>query len=70
MKIFLIGINGKMGRAICDAAEQSGVTVAGGIDVSGEGRYKVFRSAAEVDVDFDCIIDFSRPAAERRPAPG
>lgn len=41
MKIFLIGINGKMGRAICDAAEQSGVTVAGGIDVSGEGRYKV-----------------------------
>lgn len=63
MKIFLIGINGKMGRAICDAAEQSGVTVAGGIDVSGEGRYKVFRSAAEVDVDFDCIIDFSRPAA-------
>ena len=62
MKIFLIGINGKMGRAICDAAEQSGVTVAGGIDVSGEGRYKVFRNAAEVDVDFDCIIPVFRSA--------
>ena len=63
MKIFITGINGKMGKAICEVAENAGMTVAGGIDVSPNPRYPVFAKAADVDVDFDVIIDFSRPSA-------
>ena len=62
MKIFIVGINGKMGRAICDCAEREGVTVAGGLDIAAGGKYPVFAKAADVNVGFDVIIDFSRPA--------
>lgn len=62
MKIFIVGINGKMGRAIADAAESAGITVAGGLDLSAGDKYPVFTRAEDVDVPFDCIIDFSRPA--------
>ncbi len=62
MKIFLIGINGKMGRAICECAEREGIEVAGGIDVVPGVKYPVFKTADEVNVDFDVIIDFSRPS--------
>lgn len=63
MKIFLIGINGKMGRAIASVAENTdGVEIVGGLDVVKGGAYPVFASAAEVNVDYDCIIDFSRPS--------
>lgn len=63
MKIFLIGINGKMGKAIASVAENTdGVEIVGGLDVVKGGAYPVFASAAEVNVDYDCIIDFSRPS--------
>lgn len=62
MKIFIVGINGKMGRAICDLAENEGITVSGGIDVAPNGKYPVFAEAKDVNVDFDVIIDFSRPS--------
>ena len=63
MKIFIVGINGKMGRAICDCAEREGIEVAGGLDIAPGGSYPVFARAADVNVDFDVIIDFSRPAS-------
>lgn len=62
MRIFLVGINGKMGKTIVATAENSGIEVAGGIDVAKGGKYPVFASAAEVGADFDVIIDFSRPS--------
>ncbi len=61
MRIFLVGINGKMGRTVTAAAESMGAEIVGGLDVVKTGKYPVFGSAAEVDVDFDVIIDFSRP---------
>lgn len=60
MKIFIVGINGKMGRAICELAESEGITVSGGIDIAPNAKYPVFAKAAEVNVEFDAIIDFSR----------
>ena len=39
-----------------------GIEVAGGIDVVKTGDLPVFEKASEVNVDFDCIIDFSRPS--------
>lgn len=62
MKIFLVGINGKMGKAIVALAEKQGITVVGGIDVCKDGAYPVFEKASEVNVAFDVIIDFSRPS--------
>lgn len=63
MKIFIVGINGKMGGAICACAEREGIEVAGGLDITPGGKYPVFAKAADADVAFDVIIDFSRPAS-------
>ena len=62
MKIFIVGINGKMGKTIAAMAENFGYEVAGGLDVSTDGKYPVFACAKAVNVDFDCVIDFSRPS--------
>lgn len=63
MKIFLTGINGKMGKAIVSVAENTeGVEIVGGLDVVKGGAYPVFSCASEVNVEYDCIIDFSRPS--------
>ena len=61
MRIFIIGINGKMGKTVALCAEQLGHTVAGGIDISACDKYPVFSRAEDVNIDFDVIIDFSRP---------
>lgn len=61
MKIFIVGINGKMGKAIASMAENTGHTVAGGLDLSTDGAYPVFTRAQDVTVPYDCVIDFSRP---------
>lgn len=63
MKIFIVGINGKMGGAICACAEREGIEVAGGLDITPGGKYPVFAKAEDVNVAFDVIIDFSRPAS-------
>lgn len=63
MKLFLVGINGKMGKMISSIAESTdGIEIVGGIDVVKGGAYPVFEKAKDVNVDFDCIIDFSRPS--------
>ena len=62
MKIFIVGINGKMGKAIASAAEAEGIEIAGGLDMTPGGQYPVFTKAEDVTVDYDCVIDFSRPA--------
>ena len=63
MKLFLVGINGKMGKMIASVVENTeGVSIAGGLDLMGGGAYPVFAEAKDVNVEFDCIIDFSRPS--------
>lgn len=62
MKLFLIGINGRMGKMISQRAEIFGCEIAGGIDKVKGGDYPVFDEAKEVNVDFDVIVDFSHPS--------
>ena len=59
---FIIGINGKMGKILCDAAPVYGFNVSGGLDVAKTSE-NVFTSATDVNVPYDVIIDFSRPAS-------
>lgn len=61
MKIFIIGINGKMGKSVVADASDRGHSIAGGIDITAHAAYPVFKTADEVNVPYDVIIDFSRP---------
>ncbi|MDE7395697.1 MAG: 4-hydroxy-tetrahydrodipicolinate reductase [Clostridiales bacterium] len=61
MNIFIVGICGKMGRALTEQALAHGVTVTGGLDRDSSALYPVFTRADDVNVPFDVIIDFSRP---------
>lgn len=62
LNVFLVGISGKMGRMICDAAEKSGdIKVCGGLDAFDAKVAPTFKTAADVNVAADVIIDFSRP---------
>lgn len=51
-----------MGKAVIARAAATGDTVVGGIDIADNADFPVFRSAADVNVDYDVIVDFSRPA--------
>ena len=61
MRIFLVGICGKMGRAVIERAPAHGATVAGGLDCVSGVPYPTFARAEDATVPFDAIIDFSRP---------
>jgi len=62
IKLFIIGIDGKMGRAVCKRASQlEYFDVVGGFDILPDMDFKVFTSVEEVNVDYDVVIDFSRP---------
>ncbi len=61
MNIFIVGINGKMGRVLCERAPELGVTVSGGLDKVSSPLYPTFTRAADVNVPVDAVIDFSRP---------
>lgn len=60
-KVFIVGINGKMGKVLTEVAPEYGYAVSGGYDAQAQGD-GVFADVQKVDVDFDVIIDFSRPA--------
>ena len=60
------GCNGHMGRVITDICKNDPeVTIVAGVDkFKGiDNEYPVFDSLAEVDVDYDVVIDFSTAAA-------
>ena len=61
MRIFLVGICGKMGRAVIERAPAHGATVTGGLDRESGAPYPTFARAGAVNVPFDAVIDFSRP---------
>ncbi len=61
MKLFIVGLAGKAGRAVCAAAAARGHTVTGGLDLIPAENYPTFSRACDVNVPFDALIDFSRP---------
>lgn len=62
-KAFIFGIDGKMGKMLCDCAADYGYMIVGGFDKQRrDGNAPVFDDAKHIDVDFDVIIDFSNPA--------
>lgn len=66
MRILLGGALGRMGREVMLAAEDAGVTIAGGVDVAFSGQPSACPIAADyaqATADADVIVDFSRPDA-------
>ncbi len=61
MNVFIVGISGKMGKALCERAPEFGITVSGGLDRIEAIGFPVFNSANEVNVPIDAVVDFSRP---------
>ena len=45
MKIFIVGISGKMGKAVCERANELGYEIAGGLDKVTLSEYPVFQRA-------------------------
>ena len=62
MKIGILGVTGRMGRAIGNAAAEAGVTVAGGIDHKG-AVHGDHADAAALAAASNVLIDFSAPDA-------
>ena len=64
INILLCGSEGKMGRAVKNAAEGSDVLVAACVDpfLKGKETENAFSSFDDVKGEFDCIIDFSHPS--------
>ena len=64
-KIIVVGINGKMGRAVVAEAESCpDVEIVAGVDVTASNAtVPVFDSLANCTVKADVIVDFSRPSS-------
>lgn len=61
MNVFIVGISGKMGRALIETAPKYGMTVTGGLDKAKAKDYPTFTAASDVSVPVDVVIDFSHP---------
>ena len=66
-RIIIQGINGRMGKVLCELIEQrEDCRVVGGVDVTPQsGAIPVAASLEELNVEADVLIDFSSPAATR-----
>ena len=60
--IGILGVHGRMGRAIAKAAAEAGATIAGGIDRAGDGRGGHATPAALAAAS-DVLVDFTAPDA-------
>lgn len=66
VKVLLSGCCGKMGNVIINASNNfPNIEIVAGIDryPSDKCNFKVFKSAKDVDITYDVIIDFSRAEA-------
>ncbi len=66
VKVLLNGCCGKMGQIIVESSKSfSNIEIVAGIDKypSDKNEFKIFNNVNEVDVDYDVLIDFSRPEA-------
>lgn len=61
MNLFIVGISGKMGKAICENASRFDAKIVGGLDRVPHPCYPTFARAEDVNVSYDALIDFSRP---------
>lgn len=65
INILLCGANGKMGKAVALAAENSkDLKIAAGYDINTDsyGDFKIYNDLSLIKEDIDCIIDFSHPS--------
>lgn len=64
-KIILNGCLGKMGKMICESSKQfPNLEIVAGIDrMDGDVGFPIFKSPKDVNVEYDVLIDFSRPDA-------
>lgn len=60
--IGILGVHGRMGRAIAKAAAEAGATIAGGIDRAGDGHGDHATPAALAAAS-DVLVDFTAPDA-------
>ena len=65
IKILLNGCCGKMGLMVYEASKDfNNLSIVAGIDsLSRELEFPIFKSAADVNIDYDVLLDFSRPEA-------
>ena len=66
VKILLNGCCGKMGQIIVESSKSfPNIEIAAGIDKypTDKNDFKIFNNVNEVDIDYDVLIDFSRPEA-------
>ena len=66
IKVLLNGCCGKMGQVIVDSSKNfPNIEIVAGIDKFNNNKcnFKIFNSANDVDIDYDVLIDFSRPEA-------
>lgn len=61
--VFIVGADGKMGKMLYSCAAEYGYRVSGGLDATADKLRNVFSDAEKVDVDYDVVVDFSRPQA-------
>ncbi|NLK95399.1 MAG: 4-hydroxy-tetrahydrodipicolinate reductase [Clostridiales bacterium] len=65
IKVILNGCSGKMGKMVINSAAQfNNLEIVAGIDkFPGNTDLKIFKSAEEVNIDYDVLLDFSRADA-------
>ena len=65
IKVILNGCSGKMGKMVLESSSQfPSLEIVAGIDkFPGDTKMKVFSSAQEVNIEYDVLLDFSRPEA-------
>ncbi|MCR1949675.1 4-hydroxy-tetrahydrodipicolinate reductase [Clostridium sp. DSM 100503] len=66
IKILLNGCCGKMGKVIIEAAKNfPNIDIVAGIDKypNNQLSFKIYTSTNDVDIDYDVLLDFSRPEA-------
>ena len=66
VKILLNGCCGKMGQIIVESSKSfPDIEIVAGIDKypTAKNDFKIFNNVNEVDIDYDVLIDFSRPEA-------
>ncbi|MEZ0537421.1 4-hydroxy-tetrahydrodipicolinate reductase [Caldicellulosiruptoraceae bacterium PP1] len=69
LKVLLNGCNGKMGKVVSTAALNfEDIKIVAGLDINETRNfdYPVFSNCDQINIDFDCIIDFSIPEATLR----
>ena len=66
IKVILNGCGGKMGKMVIDSSSQfNNLEIVAGIDkfATSSEDFTVFKSAEEVNIDYDVLLDFSRAEA-------